>query len=123
MQQVLVRIEYAETGKGPFQADRKTDGWYSYIKRHRNMQTPYGDDILKGIKPDERCAYKSFVELLRWVTKHELNIMVKEGLRVVRYIVNACRVGQDQALFKECDVIERQDITDFALEKVEDFEE
>lgn len=118
----IVRIEHKIDGKGIFRSQTKScRNRFERIKchtelyeRHRyNFPPPYRDKgIMRSPFYDEFCAFKSIDELQSWVTKEELQRLIKVGFKVLVHDVSDCVIGEYQVLFMKEDIRDTTDVTE-----------
>ena len=85
-------------------------------ERHSNFNTP-DEDMLNAYKDDKEwfCAYKSVEQLQKWLTPQEIEILSKNGYKVLMLDVEEYQEGRDQVIFTKESIISSKDVTKLFL--------
>ena len=100
----VIRIEHrcgeglwcAEDLDGRNYCDRFTFYW-NLVKKHNKFPTPDEEGML--IKREERCSFKSMVQLRKWIEPNWFTEIFVQGFNISRIKVSECREGNPQKLF------------------------
>ena len=115
----IIRVEHPQDGKGIWRSKIDNNEWrFDKINnnakmsdRHSNFPSPNRDKKLKGIKPNEFCAFKSIYQLQKWITKSELIEFISLGFKIYALTISDCKVGTHQLLYKKENIVTTNDIT------------
>lgn len=89
---------------------------FEIAERHNTFNDPDEDrlNIYKGNK-EWFCAYKSVEQLQEWLTPQEIEILSKNGYKVLMLDVEEYQEGRDQVIFTKESIISSKDVTKLFL--------
>jgi hypothetical protein len=113
----IIRVEHPDSGLGLFQYTSTVEffhekGLDELLSRHNLLfPSPWMDKELRSIERDEYCAFKSIEQIQKWIAPDEFNIISSIGFKIYLLDVSECREGQEQSLYRKCNILQQKDIT------------